>query len=280
MPPDPDDRTSVRLAGLRLPPVPGGSGARTTGPGSREPAVPATGGWVPEQPWLDRADRPAASAPPGPVTAPVLDAIADRYPWLRELTTTPSGRALLSLAGVCALCLAMTAWVLLHRPAATAATSYPPVTTTLPPMITPTAAGIIVDVGGRVRHPGLVTLSPGARIADAIEAAGGALRPRDVALVDLAAHVNDGELLLIGVDGAPAGGQGTSGAAADDDAPVNLNTASIDQLDELPGIGPVLAERILDWRTDNGGFHAVEDLDQVSGIGPSLLADLTPLVTV
>jgi competence protein ComEA len=208
----------------------------------------------------------------------VLDALADRLPWLRELTASASGRALLSLAGVCAICLVVTAWVLLHRPAA--ATAYPPVMATLPPLSTPAVPPIIVDVGGRVRHPGLVTLSPGARVADALEAAGGPLRPRDVARIDLAAHVNDGELILIGVQGGvPGAPTGASGAAASS-GPLDLNAATVDQLDELPGIGPVLAQRIIDWRTGNGGFTSVEDLDQVSGIGPSVLADLTPLVRV
>jgi competence protein ComEA len=282
MPPDPDDVTPARLAGLRLTSGDSGQGGSAlvgAAPGAAASGGAASGGWVPEQPWLERGQVAAGPAPA--VGAPVLDAIADRYPWLRELTTTPSGRALLSLAGVCVACLAVTAWVLLHRPAAPATSAYPPVTATFPPLITPTPSGIIVDVGGRVRRPGLVTLPPGARVADALEAAGGPLRPRDVARVDLAAHVNDGELILIGVAGAQTGGAptGTSGAA-DDGGPINLNSATVDQLDELPGIGPVLAQRILDWRTDNGGFHAVEDLDQVSGIGPSLLADITPLVTV
>ena len=280
MPPDPDDVTPARLAGLRLPPGPRDPGSSAEAHRAAEPDRTAPGGWVPEQPWLDRPARPGTGAPASPVAAPVLDALADRYPWLRELTTTPSGRALLSLAGVCAICLAVTAWVLLQRPAAPPASSYPPFATTLPPLVTPTAPGIIVDVGGRVRRPGLVTLSPGARVADALEAAGGPLRQRDVARVDLAAVVNDGELLLIGVPGAETGGQPGGYGTSDSSGPVNLNTASVDELDQLPGIGPVLAERILAWRTDNGGFRAVEDLDQVSGIGPSLLADLTPLVTV
>jgi competence protein ComEA len=145
----------------------------------------------------------------------------------------------------------------------------------------PTPTGVVVDVGGRVRRPGLVTLSPGARVADALRAAGGAIRRSDLTLVDLAARVTDGELLLIGVAGAGSTGAAAStgggGAAA---GPVNLNSATVDQLDALPGIGPVLAQRIVDWRSANGGFRSVDDLNEVSGIGDSIFAELSPLVGV
>jgi competence protein ComEA len=274
--PEPDDLTAARLAGLGL--------------------APQVGSWVPEQPPDVRWGMPAATepGPPGvgpagdgprararhatePVSSPVLDALADRLPpWARGLTAEPTGRALLSLAAVCVVCVVVTGWLLLHRPAAPA---YPAATASYAPLPVPTPAGIIVDVGGRVHRPGLVTLSPGARVADALDAAGGPLRPRDVATVDLAAHVNDGELILIGVHGAPAPGAG-GGAAGGDGGPLDLNSATAEQLDELPGIGPVLAERIVAWRSDNGNFQSVEQLDEVSGIGPSLLADLTDLVRV
>jgi competence protein ComEA len=270
--PEPDDPSAARLAGLGL-------------------SAPV-GGWVPEQPDLMRAEPypppdPRPAGPVGevpararhataPVSSPVLDALADRLPpWARGLTAEPTGRALLSLGAVCAVCVAVTGWLLLHRPSAPA---YPAVTASYAPLPAPTPAGIIVDVGGRVRRPGLVTLSPGARVADALEAAGGPLRPRDVATLDLAAHVNDGELVLIGVRGAPA--PGAAGGAGGDSGPLDLNSATAEQLDGLPGIGPVLAERIVDWRTDNGAFSSVDQLDEVSGIGPSLLADLADLVRV
>jgi len=114
-------------------------------------------------------------------------------------------------------------------------------------------------------------------VADAIKAAGGALRGRDLVQVNLAAKVADGQLLLIGVPGVagadPSAASGTAG-------PVNLNSATVDQLDELPGIGPVLAQRIIDWRSANGGFTTVRDLDQVSGIGDAIFGELEPLVTV
>ena len=103
------------------------------------------------------------------------------------------------------------------------------------------------------------------------------MRPRDLALLNLAAKVSDGQLLLVGVPGAAAGAADPTTASG---GPVDLNTATVDQLDSLPGIGPVLAQRIIDWRTAHGGFRSVRDLDQVSGIGDSTFAELEPLVSV
>ena len=274
MPPDQQDVTAARLAALGL------------GPGGPR--------WVPEQPQLQVAAADPARGPgaeparptrPEPAHAaagspsPLLDVLADRMPpWLRGLTAAPTGRALLALGTVCAVCLGVTGWTLLHRPAAPV---YPPPSAAaVVPLPTPTVAGLVVDVGGRVRRPGLVTLSPGARVADALDAAGGVLRPRDVATVDLAARVNDGELLLIGVAGGVAPAGGTGAAASGTTGPVDLNAATVDQLDELPGIGPVLAQRIVDWRTQHGGFRSVDDLDDVSGIGDAIFAELQPLVRV
>jgi competence protein ComEA len=148
---------------------------------------------------------------------------------------------------------------------------------TAAPVVASVPAGIVADVGGRVRHPGLVTLPAGARVADAIAAAGGALRPADLERVDLAAHVVDGQLLLIGVPGGTATAAG--GAGGGPAVPVDLNTATVEQLDALPGVGPVLAQRILDWRQAHGGFRSIDDLQQVPGIGARKFSDLKALVT-
>ncbi|MEV4625189.1 ComEA family DNA-binding protein [Micromonospora sp. NPDC049523] len=146
-------------------------------------------------------------------------------------------------------------------------------------------AEVVVAVAGKVRRPGLVRLPTGARVADALTAAGGALPGVDVALLNLARKVTDGELILVGVTAPPgvAAGPAGPGQPADPAAgggKVNLNTATLAQLDTLPGVGPVLAQRILDHRDQRGGFRSVGDLRQVSGIGDARYEQLKELVTV
>ncbi|MFC7532097.1 helix-hairpin-helix domain-containing protein [Actinoplanes sp. GCM10030250] len=140
---------------------------------------------------------------------------------------------------------------------------------------------VVVAVGGKVRKPGLVRLAPGARVADALTAAGGAEPGVDVAMLNLARRVTDGELIMVGAS-APAGTvpgvvPGTVPGAG---ALVNLNTATLTELDSLPGVGPVLAQRILDARDAQGGFRAVGDLRKVDGIGDARFEQLKDLVTV
>ncbi|MFI9529363.1 ComEA family DNA-binding protein [Micromonospora rosaria] len=154
----------------------------------------------------------------------------------------------------------------------------------------PSTDDLVVAVAGKVRRPGLVRVPAGARVADAVAAAGGVLPGVDLALLNPARKVADGELVLVGVTpppgqpAAPAAG-GAPGAAGQPGgaAPgglVNLNTATLAQLDGLPGVGPVLAQRILDHRERHGGFRTVGDLRQVSGIGDARYEQLKELVTV
>ncbi len=144
------------------------------------------------------------------------------------------------------------------------------------------AAVIVVAVAGRVQRPGLVRLPPGARVADAIEAAGGPLPGTDLSFVNLARKLVDGELLLIGVTpppGAvvdPGGLTGPGGPVG----PVNLNTASLEALQTLPGVGPVTAQHIVEYRSKHNGFSSVSELRQVDGIGDTRYAQLKDLVTV
>jgi competence protein ComEA len=137
---------------------------------------------------------------------------------------------------------------------------------------------VVVDVAGKVRRPGLVTVPAGARVADALRAAGGVVPGTDLASLNLARKVVDGEQIVVG-EAAPAAVGGASGSPGPTN-PINLNTASASDLDQLPGVGPVLAQRIVDWRTSHGAFTSVSQLRQVTGIGDSKYADLQPLVRV
>lgn len=137
-----------------------------------------------------------------------------------------------------------------------------------------TSSTVVVSVVGQVARPGLVTLPSGARVADAVQAAGGLLPGTDPAVVNLAAVVSDGQQIAVAVPGAAPVGQASSGSAA----PVDINTATSGDLDALPGIGPVLAQRIVAYRQEHGPFRTAEQLADVPGIGPALCARLAPLV--
>ncbi|HYX85802.1 MAG TPA: helix-hairpin-helix domain-containing protein [Gaiellales bacterium] len=140
---------------------------------------------------------------------------------------------------------------------------------------------VVVDVVGAVRRPGLYRLEQGSRIADAVARAGGATRKADLAMINLAAPLADGEQVVVPKRGAPGastagtGGSSTPGVPA---GPVHLNTATLEQLDSLPGIGPVTAQKILDYRQEHGAFSSVDELDAVPGIGPARMDTLRDLV--
>lgn len=136
---------------------------------------------------------------------------------------------------------------------------------------------VVVDVVGAVRRPGLYRLPQSARIADAVARAGGSTSKADLAQVNLAAPLADGEQIVVPGRGASAPA-GTAPAAASSSAPVQLSTATLEQLDSLPGVGPVTAQKILDYRQEHGAFHSVDELDAVPGIGPKRLDQLRDLV--
>ena len=147
----------------------------------------------------------------------------------------------------------------------------------------PTAT-VVVDVVGKVRHGGVYALPAGSRVADALTAAGGASPGLDLTALNLARKITDGEQIAVGVSGAPtpAAPRGSMPASAGGGPSglIDLNSATAEQLDSLPGVGPVLAQHILDWRAAHGRFDSVDQLREVSGIGPSKFATLRPLVTV
>ncbi len=144
------------------------------------------------------------------------------------------------------------------------------------------SAGVVVDVAGKVRRPGIVRLAAGARVVDALIAAGGALPGVDLTPLNLARRLVDGEQVLVGVAAASAAapGGGAAGAAAGTGGQLDLNAATVEQLEALPGVGPVLAQRIADWRTEHGHFSTVDELREVSGIGAKKFADLKDRVRV
>lgn len=130
---------------------------------------------------------------------------------------------------------------------------------------------IVIDVKGDVMVPGLVTLSAGARVADAITAAGGLVANADISTINLAERLSDGQMIYVGK--AQSSGVGV-------DSRVNLNLATVAQLDTLPGVGPVMAGRIVAWRDRNQRFHTVEQLQEVPGIGAKVFANLKPLIKI
>lgn len=182
-------------------------------------------------------------------------------------------------------------------------TSAPPVELTLPRAGSPADPGagaaeaaprggapegeVMVHTAGAVMHPGLYRLAADARVADALDAAGGPAAEADLDAVNLAARVVDGERIYVPRRGemvpgaAPAGGPGGGQAAASPGSgPLDLNTATVDQLDALPGIGPATAEAIISYRQQHGRFRSVEELVEVRGIGESKLAALRSRVRV
>ena len=152
------------------------------------------------------------------------------------------------------------------------------------PAATPSPSSILVHVAGEVRRPGVYEFGEGDRVIDAIDAAGGVRGDAALDELNLAAPLTDGSQVLVpGRSAAPAPvgeGSATSGAADATTAKINVNTADAAELEELPGIGEVLSQAIVDYRAENGPFSSVDELEDVSGIGPSILEDVRDLVGV
>jgi len=223
---------------------------------------------------------PAAADPPARATAATGSAAS------AASTLVGFGRrhaAVLAVGGLIAVLWA--AWAVFHARTVPIAEAAPT------PQVTPAAATsraadptpVRVHVIGAVASPGVVALPVGARVEDAVEAAGGltpTARPGDL---NLAAVVADGAQIVVGDERAPGGEVRGVGAAASGEgasAPLDLNAASVDQLDTLPGVGPVTARAIVAWRTEHGRFTRVEELQEVDGIGPKSLAQIAPHVRV
>ena len=229
--------------------------------------------------------------------------------WLARVRADPGRAGAIALAAIAAVAVLVTIFTLMRdAPAPVMSAKLPPVdavsSASRGPSSGPPAKPnqpVVVSVVGLVHTPGLVTLAPGARIADALKAAGGTTDGADTIGLNMARQVGDGEQIVVGI--APVKGQppvlgssvssgsaapGAPGAVSHTDRPdkpgpaevVNLNTATVQQLDALPGIGPVTAAAIVAWRDANGKFTSIDQLADVDGIGPARLEKLRPLVRV
>lgn len=223
--------------------------------------------------------------------------------WLAAIRADPGRAGGIALAIVAALAVLVTVFTLArHRPAPVVSANLPPVESVSSSRPSSSAAPappehMVVSVIGLVPQPGLVTLAPDARVADAVSAAGGPLHGADTIGLNLARHLADGEQVVVGlaspagqspvlgssVGGRPAPAANSTGHPATPVkpvAPVDLNSATVEQLDALPGVGPVTAAAIVAWRSANGRFSTVDQLGEIDGIGPARLEKLRPLVRV
>jgi competence protein ComEA len=270
---------STELPAERLRRRLGGDGDADTADGE-DPPDTSLSRWLP------------ASAPTGPSA------------WVSKIRADPGRAGVVALGVVGALALLVTVVTLIRdSPPAVVSAKLPPVEMVSSAAPTSGAAApgpadpVVVSVVGLVHTPGLVTLPPGARIADALDAAGGALDGADVLGLNMARRVADGEQIVVGI-GAPPGrptemgssivsepeprstGGTTGEKSAGTTGLVDLNAATVEQLDTLPGIGPVTAAAIIAWRDANGPFSSVDQLGDVDGIGPARLDKLRDLVRV
>ncbi|MYV96959.1 ComEA family DNA-binding protein [Streptomyces sp. SID3343] len=251
-----------------------------------EPFAPTAG----EEPGFARG--PARAPAPG---RRVVEAVADRMPARFRVGVDRRAVAAVAVLALVAVALAVVGWwrarpQSVEAPATAAggvsavvATGHP---VTDQPAPTPAASAvgpITVHVAGKVVHPGVVVLPPGSRVADALQAAGGPLPAADLATLNLARPLADGEQVPVGVPGVPAAAPGAvpAGSSAPVAGPLDLNTATAEQLEQLPGVGPVLARQILEKRMQLGGrFASIDQLRQIRGIGDRKFADIKPKVRV
>ncbi|MQM28175.1 helix-hairpin-helix domain-containing protein [Glycomyces albidus] len=216
--------------------------------------------------------EPVPGAPPARRFEDRLERLQNRF-GLSHLN-----RWVLAIVGVLVAVVGLSVTILSwpeSEPAATAPAA-------VPEAAEPSPETIVVSVAGAVNRPGIVELEPGSRVADAIEAAGGLTEGADPGYLNLARVVADGDLVAVpdaSASGAPPapGADGSSGGAG---GLVNINVADAQELDALNGIGPVLAERIIEYRESNGSFQSVDELSEVSGIGSALLEQLREQVTL
>ena len=294
---------SAELAAVRPGPVLGGEDdVLAPGPPAWRPAPEVPHGRAP-----DVAEAPAVPVPGRHASRRVGRVVADAIP------ETLRGRVLLGpgqiavVAVLVALGLAVTCWWVVRSdsgevvaplapaPVGSPVAAGPPEALPAPgaplrigaskatgaPSAAAASGPVTVDVAGKVRRPGIAVLDTGARVVDALRAAGGARHGVDLSALNLARPLVDGEQILVGVPTPPGLVASAAPAAGATAGPlVNINTASQEELESLPDVGPVTAEAIIAWRTEHGGYTAVDELLEVDGIGDATLSKLAPHVTV
>ena len=182
-------------------------------------------------------------------------------------------RRVLAVGLVVLLVLVVAAKVLLRPPRP----AVPPPVRVAAPVGQVSPPRLFINVVGAVRRPGLYTLKDGSRVADAVIRAGGPTPKAQIELLNLAARIADGEQIVVPRRGLANPGAAASGGGAAA-GPVHLNSATLEQLDTLPGVGPVTAQKILDYRQQHGAFGSVDELDAIAGLGPARLEQLRGLV--
>ena len=282
------DQLSAELAGVR---------GESSWPGRTQATAPVA------EPSYDLPAEPAPVVPePGRHAARRRGSVADGLvpePLRGRVALGPAQLAVVAV--LVAAGLAVTAWWVVRSDPSPVAPVAPAAPGPAEPLATPsgdgatgpagpTASGgaaagdtVTVDVAGKVRRPGIAVLDPGARVVDALEAAGGARPGADLSGLNLARLLVDGEQILVGVAvpaAAPPAGASPGAAATPGVTLVNINTADLAGLETLPEVGPVTAQAIITWREDNGGFTAVDELLEVDGIGEATLEAMAPFVTV
>jgi competence protein ComEA len=230
---------------------------------------------------LRRRETPAASTRltglfGGTSTEPTEEEWTDQ-PAPVARSRLPGRRSSIVVGGVAVAAVCAVVGLLLSRPEKETPPVLPTAATTTHERAPATVSTVIVvSIVGRVPTPGLVTLAEGARVADAVRVAGGASDTDSLGL-NMARRLSDGEQLYVGISAPP---EAAAVETSVKPAKVNLNSATVSQLDELPGVGSVTAKRIIDWRAEHGRFTAVNQLRQIDGIGDSRFARLKELVTV
>lgn len=241
-------------------------------------------------------------APSAPTRSPLLSGLHDRLPMSVHARLGGAGLTAHHVVVVMAVVIGFIAlavwWLVSAQPSEVTPLSSVQSTSAAPPSddasspvdatASTTAKGkVVVDVTGKVRKPGIVSLRHGARVADAIEAAGGPRSKRvDLRALNLARVLVDGEQIVVGLPSLPGAttppdtGSTAPPGETSSATPVDLNAATLEQLETLPGVGPVTAQAIVDWRTEHGQFTSVDELLEVNGIGEVTLEELRDLVSV